>query len=99
MPEEQAPLKGLDVQVDLTYTEHPVKILETSEWVTWRRSDLYRASGEDTGDIRESYTELEDQGVQNVMEWPHREDELQKTYPDPFASQPLESRDEIPVRG
>ena len=26
-------------------------------------SDLYRASGEDTGDIRESYTEPEDQGV------------------------------------
>ena len=33
-----------------------------------RRSDLYRASGEDTGDIRESYTEPEDQGVQNAME-------------------------------
>ena len=34
VPEEQAPLKGLDVQKDLTYTEHPVKILETSERVT-----------------------------------------------------------------
>ena len=34
VPEEQAPLKGLDVQEDLTYTEHPVKILETSERVT-----------------------------------------------------------------
>ena len=33
-----------------------------------RRSDIYRASGEDTGDIRESYTELGDQGVQNAME-------------------------------
>ncbi|WVZ80457.1 hypothetical protein U9M48_027928 [Paspalum notatum var. saurae] len=30
VPEEQAPLEGLDVQEDLTYTEHPVKILETS---------------------------------------------------------------------
>ena len=30
VPEEQAPLKVLD----LTYTEHPVKILETSERVT-----------------------------------------------------------------
>ena len=30
VPEEQAQLKGLD----LTYTEHPVKILETSEKVT-----------------------------------------------------------------
>ena len=34
VPEEQAPLKRLDVQEDLTYTEHPVKILETSERVT-----------------------------------------------------------------
>ncbi|WVZ92845.1 hypothetical protein U9M48_038883 [Paspalum notatum var. saurae] len=31
VPEEQAPLEGLDVQEDLTYTEHPVKILETSK--------------------------------------------------------------------
>jgi hypothetical protein len=37
VPEEQAPLKGLDVQEDLTYTEHPVKILETSERVTRNR--------------------------------------------------------------
>ncbi|WVZ86089.1 hypothetical protein U9M48_032929 [Paspalum notatum var. saurae] len=34
VPEEQAPLEGLDVQEDLTYTEHPVRILETSERVT-----------------------------------------------------------------
>ena len=33
VPKEQAPLKGLD----LTYTEHSVKILETSERVTWNR--------------------------------------------------------------
>ena len=31
VPEEQAPLEGLDVQADLTYIEHPVQILETSE--------------------------------------------------------------------
>ena len=37
VPEEQAPLKGLDVQEDLTYTDHPVKILETSERVTRNR--------------------------------------------------------------
>ena len=30
VPEEQAPLDGLEVQEDLTYTEHPVKILEIS---------------------------------------------------------------------
>jgi hypothetical protein len=34
VPEEQAPLEGLDVQEDLTCTEHPMKILETSERVT-----------------------------------------------------------------
>jgi hypothetical protein len=34
VPEEQAPIEGLDVQEDLTYVEHPVKILETSERVT-----------------------------------------------------------------
>ena len=34
VPEEQAPLKELDVQEDLTYTEHLVKILETSKRVT-----------------------------------------------------------------
>ena len=32
--EEQAPLDGLDVQEDLTYTEHPMKILESSQRVT-----------------------------------------------------------------
>ena len=49
-------------------------------------SDLYRASDEDTGDIRESYMEPEDQGVQNAIESPYREDGLRKTYPNLFAS-------------
>ncbi|WVZ89068.1 hypothetical protein U9M48_035525 [Paspalum notatum var. saurae] len=31
VPEEQALREGLEVQEDLTYTEHPVKILDTSE--------------------------------------------------------------------
>ncbi|WVZ97364.1 hypothetical protein U9M48_042910 [Paspalum notatum var. saurae] len=31
VPEEKTPLEGLEVQEDLTYTEHPVKILDTSE--------------------------------------------------------------------
>ena len=30
VPEEQAPLEGLDVQEDLTYIEHPVKILDVT---------------------------------------------------------------------
>ena len=51
-------------------------------------SDLHRASGEDIGDIWESYLGQEDQDLQNAMEWPHREDEPMKTYPDLFASQP-----------
>lgn len=34
-PEEKSlPLEELDVTEDLTYSEYPVKILETSEWVT-----------------------------------------------------------------
>ncbi|WVZ75839.1 hypothetical protein U9M48_023864 [Paspalum notatum var. saurae] len=37
VPKEEVPLEGLDVQEDLTYTEHPVKILETSERVTRNR--------------------------------------------------------------
>ncbi|WVZ80942.1 hypothetical protein U9M48_028375 [Paspalum notatum var. saurae] len=37
VPEEQAPPEGLDVQEDLTYIEHLVKILETSERVTRNR--------------------------------------------------------------
>ncbi|WVZ64347.1 hypothetical protein U9M48_013880 [Paspalum notatum var. saurae] len=37
VPEEQAPLEGLDVQEDLIYTEHPVKILKTSQRVTKNR--------------------------------------------------------------
>ncbi|WVZ63413.1 hypothetical protein U9M48_013047 [Paspalum notatum var. saurae] len=31
VPEKQTPQEGLEVQEDLTYTEHPVKILDTSE--------------------------------------------------------------------
>ena len=34
VPEEQAPLEGLEVQEDLTYTEHPMKNQDTSERVT-----------------------------------------------------------------
>ena len=51
------------------------------------------------GDLWESYSGQEDKDVQNAMEWPHREDELRKTYPDPFASQPLESRGRDSYKG
>jgi hypothetical protein len=34
VPEEQLPLEELNVQDDLTFTEHPVKILDTAESIT-----------------------------------------------------------------
>jgi hypothetical protein len=72
VPEEQAPLQGLDVQEDLTYIEHPVKILETSERVTRnKRIKMCR--------VQWSH-HTEDEAT-----W-EQEDELKKTYPDLFAS-------------
>ncbi|WVZ69530.1 hypothetical protein U9M48_018303 [Paspalum notatum var. saurae] len=70
--EEQAPLEGLDVQEDLTYTEHPVKILETSERVTRnRRVKMCRVQWK-------HHTEDE-------ATW-EREEELRATYPGLFAN-------------
>ncbi|WVZ58449.1 LOW QUALITY PROTEIN: hypothetical protein U9M48_008724, partial [Paspalum notatum var. saurae] len=70
VPEEQAPLEGLDE--DLTYTEHPVKILETSERVTRnRRVKMCRVQ-------RKHHTEDE-------ATW-EREEELRATYPGLFAN-------------
>ncbi|WVZ97501.1 hypothetical protein U9M48_043028 [Paspalum notatum var. saurae] len=72
VPEEQAPLEGLDVQEDLTYTEHPVKILETSERVTRnRRVEMCKVQWK-------HHTEDE-------ATW-EREEELRATYPGLFAS-------------
>jgi hypothetical protein len=34
VPEEQIPIEDLDAKEDLSYQEHPVRILETSERVT-----------------------------------------------------------------
>ena len=34
VPEEQLPLEELNVQDDLTYSEHPTRILETSQRIT-----------------------------------------------------------------
>jgi hypothetical protein len=72
VPEEQAPLEGLDVQEDLTYTEHPVKILKTSERVT-RNKKIKMCR------VQWSH-HTEDEAT-----W-EREDELRKTYLDLFAS-------------
>ena len=74
VPEEQAPLDGVDVQEDLTYTEHPVKILETSERVTRnKRIKMCRVQWSHHSEAEATW---------------EREDELMKTYPDLFASQP-----------
>ena len=74
VPEEQAPLDGVDVQEDLTYTEHPVKILETSERVTRnKRIRMCRVQWSHHSEAEATW---------------EREDELKKTYPDLFASQP-----------
>jgi hypothetical protein len=70
--EEQALLEGLEVQEDLTYIEHPVKILETSERVT-RNKKIKMCR------VQWSH-HTEDEAT-----W-ERQDELRKTYPDLFAS-------------
>jgi hypothetical protein len=70
--EEQAPIEGLDVQEDLTYTEHPVKILETSERVTRNKK------------IKMCHVQWSHH-IEDEATW-EREDELRKTYPDLFAS-------------
>jgi hypothetical protein len=35
--EEQVPMEDLDAKEDLSYQEYPIKILETSERVTWNK--------------------------------------------------------------
>ncbi|WVZ97282.1 hypothetical protein U9M48_042831 [Paspalum notatum var. saurae] len=72
MPEEQAPLEGLEVQEDLIYTEHPVKILDTSERIT-------RNKRIKMGRVQWSHhTEAE-------ATW-EREDELKAAHPAIFAN-------------
>ena len=72
VPDEQAPLDGLEVQEDPTYTEHPVKILETSERVTQnKRIKMCRVQWKHHSEAEATW---------------EREDELRKTYPDLFAS-------------
>ncbi|WVZ97229.1 hypothetical protein U9M48_042779 [Paspalum notatum var. saurae] len=75
VPEEQAPLEGLEVQEDLTYTEHPVKIIDTSERSTKnKRVKMCRMQWS-------HHTEAE-------ATW-EREDELKAAYPALFANQPI----------
>ncbi|WVZ84746.1 LOW QUALITY PROTEIN: hypothetical protein U9M48_031737 [Paspalum notatum var. saurae] len=72
VPEEQAPLEGLEVQEDLTYTEHPVKILDTSERST--RNKRIKMCCVQWSDRTEAEATWE------------REDELKAAYPALFAS-------------
>jgi hypothetical protein len=37
VPEEQIPMEDLDAKEDLSYQEYPIKILETSERVSWNK--------------------------------------------------------------
>jgi hypothetical protein len=77
VPEEQLPLEELTVQDDLTYTEYPVKILDTLERITQsKRIRMCR--------VQWSH-HAEDEAT-----W-EQEDELQAEFPQLFAS-PAESR-------
>ena len=58
VPEEQALLEGLDVQEDLTYIEHPVKILETSERVQWSHHSETEATWEREDEMRKTFPDL-----------------------------------------
>ncbi|WVZ89243.1 hypothetical protein U9M48_035669 [Paspalum notatum var. saurae] len=72
VPEEQAPLEGLEVQENLTYTELPVKILDTSERNTRNKKiKMCRVQWS-------HHTEAE-------ATW-EREDELKEAYPALFAN-------------
>ncbi|WVZ80244.1 LOW QUALITY PROTEIN: hypothetical protein U9M48_027736 [Paspalum notatum var. saurae] len=75
VPEEQTPLEELEIQEDLTYTEHPVKILNTSERNTRNKKiKMCRVQWS-------HHTEAE-------ATW-EREDELKAQYPALFANQPI----------
>ncbi|WVZ70523.1 hypothetical protein U9M48_019183 [Paspalum notatum var. saurae] len=75
VPEEQAPLEGLEVQKDLTYTEHLLKILDTSERNTRNKKiKMCRVQWS-------HHTEAE-------ATW-EREDELKAAYPALFANKPI----------
>ena len=69
VPEEQLSLDELDIQKDLSYKEHPVKILETAERVTrskvirmckvqWNRHSEDEATWEREEDLRSEYPYL-----------------------------------------
>ena len=77
MPEEELLLEELNVQDDLTYTEYPIKILDTLERIT-------RSKRIQMCKVQWSH-HAEDEAT-----W-EREDELQAKFPQLFAN-PAESR-------
>jgi hypothetical protein len=84
VPEEQLPLEELNVQDDLTYKEHPVKVLDTSERIT--RSKRIRMCK-----VQWSHH------AEDVAIW-EREDELHANFPSSLLAEPnLEG--EIPFKG
>jgi hypothetical protein len=82
--EEQLPLEELNVQNDLTYTEYPVKILDTLERIT--RSKRIRMCK-----VQWSHH------VEDEATW-KREHELQTDFPNSLLAQP-HLEDEIPFKG
>ena len=66
VPEEQLPMEEVNVEEDLSYAEYPVKILETSEWVTrnkrtrmckvqWRHHSEEEATWEREEDLKAEF--------------------------------------------
>jgi hypothetical protein len=73
VPEEQIPMEDLDVKEDLSYQEHPVKILETPERVTQnKRIKMFKVQWS-------HHTEEE-------VTW-EREEELKAEFPSFFSDQ------------
>jgi hypothetical protein len=72
VPEEQLSTEDLDLGGDLTYNERPIKILDTTEWVT--RSKIIKMCK-----VQWSY-HGEDEAT-----WEH-EEELRADYPELFLS-------------
>jgi hypothetical protein len=81
---EHLPLEELDMKDDLTYKEHPVKILETLERAT--RSKVIRM-------CKVQWSHHSD----DEATW-EREDEFKEEFPQSFSNLP-ESQDEILFKG
>jgi hypothetical protein len=72
VPEEQLPMEYLDLGGDLTYNERPIRILDTTEWVT--RYKVIKMCKVQWGH------HMEDEAT-----W-EREEELRADYPELFPS-------------